>query len=221
VSLVGYTNAGKSTLLNALTGADAFTEDRLFATLDTTTRAWAVEGGRKVFLSDTVGFIRGLPHHLVESFHATLEEAREADLLLHVVDAANPDADAQLAAVGEVLSEIGAAGIPSIIVLNKLDALKDRMALQVARPRNGRSVAISARTGEGLAELEQAVVLEIEERQVEMTLLLDPGDGKGLAFLSEKGTVLSRDYDEPGVVRVVARLPRRYASALPDGVREG
>ena len=126
VSLVGYTNAGKSTLMNALTGADVLVEDELFATLDTRTRRWQLPGWGPVLLSDTVGFIRDLPHHLIASFKATLEEARQADLLLHVADAANPAVDEQIAAAYRVLEEIGIRQKDTLLVINKIDALPDR-----------------------------------------------------------------------------------------------
>ena len=160
VSLVGYTNAGKSTLLNALTGAGVLAADQLFATLDTTTRQlYLGQAGRSVSLSDTVGFIRDLPHGLVDAFAATLQEAADADLLLHVVDASNPDHPEQIAAVERVLHEIGAADVPQILVFNKIDAMDE-----AARPRqsvdrmetDGRSlqrVFVSALDGSGLPEL--------------------------------------------------------------------
>ncbi len=129
VSLVGYTNAGKSTLMNALTGADVHVEDALFATLDTRTRRWQLPGWGPVLLSDTVGFIRDLPHHLIASFKATLEEARQADLLLHVADAANPAVYEQIAAAYQVLEEIGIRQKDTLLVLNKIDALPDRARL--------------------------------------------------------------------------------------------
>jgi GTPase len=214
VSLVGYTNAGKSTLLRRLTGEETLIEDRLFATLDTTTRAWELPGGKRVFLSDTVGFIRGLPHHLVASFHATLEETRDADLLLHVVDASNPDAASQVETVVKVLNDVGAGDIRTITLLNKVDRLDDRLALELARPRNGRSLATSAVTGEGIEELQSAVSEEIASLLVEVEFSTHPGNGKLLAFVAEKGEVVSRDYVGDDEVRVVARLPKRYANAL-------
>jgi len=218
VSLVGYTNAGKSTLLNALTGDDSFVEDRLFATLDTTTRAWVLKGGKRVFLSDTVGFIRGLPHKLMASFHATLEEARDADLLLHVVDASNPDALTQMQTVRDVLQEIGAGEISTIAVLNKIDLLGDRMDLELVRPKGVRSIAISAETGEGLAKLDSSVQDEISLSLVEIEFSTHAGNGKLLAFVAEKGEVESREYFGGDEVRVRVRLPQRYASSL---VRQG
>ncbi len=133
LSLVGYTNAGKSTLMNALTDAGVLVEDKLFATLDTRTRKWRFRGGGQALLSDTVGFIRNLPHALVASFKATLEEARQADLLLHVVDASNPEAENQMRAVGEVLTELGLEDHPTLLVFNKADRVPDRSFLDVLR----------------------------------------------------------------------------------------
>ncbi len=157
VSLVGYTNAGKSTLFNALTKAGAYAADQLFATLDTTSRRLWLEGAGQVVLSDTVGFIRDLPHTLVAAFHATLEETASADLLLHVVDAVSRDREAQIAAVNKVLEEIGAAGVPQILVWNKVDAMAGSPAIE--RDAYGRifRVRVSARTGAGLGLLRQAL----------------------------------------------------------------
>jgi GTP-binding protein HflX len=176
ISLVGYTNAGKSTLFNALVKARAYAADQLFATLDTTTRQLylaaqdpeATGGGRSVSLSDTVGFIRDLPHGLIDAFQATLREAADADLLLHVVDAANPGFPEQIAQVQSVLHEIGAGQVPQVLVFNKLDALAPGQ-----RPRQiqdlfdleGRSVPrlfVSARTGEGLPQLRQALAAQAQ-----------------------------------------------------------
>src|SRR5262249_29215796 len=150
VSLVGYTNAGKSTLMNALTGAGVYVEDKLFSTLDTRTRQWHIRDWGRVLLSDTVGFIRELPHHLVASFKATLEEARQARLLLHVVDANNPTAEEQIKAVDTVLEELGCAKKPALLVLNKIDRLADRSYLDVLMRHHPRAVAISAAAGQAL-----------------------------------------------------------------------
>lgn len=156
VSLVGYTNAGKSTLFNALTKAGAYAADQLFATLDTTSRRLYV-GGASVVLSDTVGFIRDLPHALVAAFRATLEETVQADLLLHVVDSASEDRDAQIAAVNEVLAEIGAADVPQVLVWNKIDLTRAEPAVERGDCGNIRRVFLSARTGEGLDLLREAL----------------------------------------------------------------
>lgn len=158
MSLVGYTNAGKSTLFNALTKAGSYAADQLFATLDTTSRRLYVPEAGNVVLSDTVGFIRDLPHSLVVSFHATLEETASADLLLHVVDSSSEDRDRQIEAVDRVLREIGAGEVPQVVVWNKIDAT--RAESRVERDEYGRirRIFLSARTGQGLALLRQALV---------------------------------------------------------------
>ncbi len=157
VSLIGYTNAGKSTLLNKLTGSDVLAEDKLFATLDTRTRRWQLPGWGPVLLSDTVGFIRDLPHSLIASFKATLEEARQADLLLHVADASNPAAEEQIASVYKVLEELGIQEKDTILVLNQIDAVHEPGTLDMLRRRYPMAITISARTGEGLTRLAAAV----------------------------------------------------------------
>ncbi len=162
VSLVGYTNAGKSTLFNALTKAGAYAADQLFATLDTTSRRLYV-GGANVVLSDTVGFIRDLPHALVAAFQATLEETAQADLLLHVVDSASEDRDAQIAAVNQVLAEIGAADVPQILVWNKIDLTLAAAAVERGDCDKIRRVFLSARTGEGL-DLLRAALAEVAQQ---------------------------------------------------------
>ena len=167
VGLVGYTNAGKSTLMNALTHADVLAEDKLFATLDTRTKRWKFRGGGYVLLSDTVGFIRDLPHSLVASFKATLEEARQADLLLHVADASSPEAESQIKAVNAVLKELGLADHPTILVLNKVDRVSDRSFLDVLKAHHDESISISAANGEGLDRLEQAVREVLNERALD------------------------------------------------------
>jgi GTP-binding protein HflX len=158
VSLVGYTNAGKSTLFNALTRASVYVEDQLFATLDPTTRIFSVTRGTKALLTDTVGFIRKLPPHLVVSFRATLEEVTEADLLLHVVDATEPDIDAHIQAVETVLEAIGAIGRPRLSVFNKIDAVSDEVSALGLRARYPGATFASAITREGLPELREAIM---------------------------------------------------------------
>jgi len=210
VALVGYTNAGKSTLMNALTGAGVLVEDKLFSTLDTKTRAWMLPGRQKVLLSDTVGFIRDLPHHLVASFHATLEEVREANLLLHVVDASHPEAAAQVAAVRSVLGALDCTGQQMIGVLNKSDRVGDALALRVLERDFPEAVACSAKTGEGLDALCAAVERAIAGRFVEMTLAVPAGEGKVFADLARFGQILERRYDE-GTAHLRARVPLREA----------
>ncbi|MFQ5844596.1 MAG: GTPase HflX [Planctomycetota bacterium] len=206
VSLVGYTNGGKSTLLRRLTGAEALVEDQLFSTLDTQTRAWALPGGKRVFLSDTVGFLRDLPHHLVASFHATLEEVRSADLLLHVADASHPDVRMQIEAVEGVLEELGADRTPRILVLNKSDLVRDPVLLHASGGARRPVCAISALYGgPGTDELGEEVERIIAERQSEVDCRLPAGAGRLLAFLAERGTVLERRYAD-GQIRLRVRL---------------
>ncbi len=157
VSLVGYTNAGKSTLFNAMTRAGSYAADQLFATLDTTSRRCFVAGGLEVVLSDTVGFIRGLPHQLVDAFKSTLEESIEADLLLHVVDAASPARAGQMAEVDRVLAEIGASETPRLLVFNKIDRLDRSSAIELDACGTIRAVFLSAATGDGIELLREAV----------------------------------------------------------------
>ncbi|MCE9632186.1 MAG: GTPase HflX [Planctomycetia bacterium] len=206
VSLVGYTNAGKSTLLNTLTGADELAEDKLFATLDTRTRRWRLPGWGPVLLSDTVGFIRDLPHRLIASFKATLEETRQADLLLHVADASSPLVDAQIAAVRGVLEELGVEEKDALLVLNKVDALPDRVARDRLLARYPHAIAISARSGEGLAALAQATSDCLGRGFRDVDVETDPGNGRLLAWLGRHGEVLSRRFTDDRVV-VHCRIP--------------
>ena len=206
VCLVGYTNAGKSTLLRRLTGAEALVQDQLFSTLDTQTRAWTLPSHKHVFLSDTVGFLRDLPHHLVASFYATLEEVKLADLLLHVADASHPQAAEQIEAVERVLDDIGAAEVPRVLVLNKNDRVEDPVLRNaLARGRDPVVVISALQGGEPLEQLGAAVERMIAERQHEISLRVPAGAGRLLAFLSERGTVLDREYVD-GEVQLRVRL---------------
>ncbi len=193
VCIVGYTNAGKSTLFNTLTAAGAYADDKLFATLDTKTRAWKLERGAEALLSDTVGFVRDLPHNLVASFKATLEEAVHADLLLHVLDVGHPHVEQQFQSVHKVLEEIGAKGKPEILLLNKIDTEDGEDAYPTWRTLNPGSIAISAKTGQGLAELSEAVYQHIRGQQVDVTLEADITNGKLLAFLESNTRIHARD----------------------------
>ncbi len=213
VSLVGYTNAGKSTLMNALTEAGVLVEDKLFATLDTRTRRWRFRGGGEALLSDTVGFIRDLPHALVASFKATLEEARQADLLLHVVDASSPEAEAQIQAVKSVLAELGLENHPTLLVLNKSDRVPDRSYLDVLKAHHAESVDISAAKGDGLDRLEAAVRDALSDRALEAEVETGVGDGRILAYLAQHAQIHDRTYDDDRV-RLQCRLPRRCLDFL-------
>ena len=215
VTIVGYTNAGKSTLLNTLTDAGVLTEDRLFATLDPTTRRLVLPGGEPVLLTDTVGFVRRLPHGLVESFKSTLEVASRADYLVHVVDATAVDPDGQIAAVREVLGEIGAAAVPELLVVNKTDVAPDA-AKQIVEDHPG-SVAISANTGEGIDTFLRTLGdrLRALTHVVELVVPYDRGDV--LAAIHREGEVVSTT-DEPEHLVVRARLSDASAGRLAEFV---
>ncbi len=213
VSLVGYTNAGKSTLMRALTGADVYVADKLFATLDTRTRKWTLPQFGDVLLSDTVGFIRDLPHHLVASFRSTLEEARHADLLLHVVDASHPEAQRQLTTVIEVLSEIGVDCDSPLLVLNKIDAVEDRSFLDVLLARYPNAVAVSARNGTGFEALAAAVAQRVSGGYEELMLDTYQGNGKLLIFLKERGEILLEEYTDDRH-RIRCRVAKLFMWAL-------
>ena len=213
VSLVGYTNAGKSTLMRRMTGADVLVADKLFATLDTRTRQWLVPGWGKILLSDTVGFIRNLPHDLVASFRATLEESIHADLLLHVVDASDPDARGQITAVNEVLEEIGARDAPSILVLNQIDQLADRSVLRSLETLHPNAVAVSAHTGEGIDGMTSLVIEILGEWHATADVETHAGNGKLLAYLKAHGQTDETTYrDDRVTVRV--RMPRHLLERI-------
>ena len=217
VALIGYTNAGKSTLFNALTGADAYADDRLFATLDPTVRRIALPGGAAM-LADTVGFVRDLPHDLVAAFRSTLSEAREADLLLHVIDAADPLRDERIAQVEAVLEEVGAGDIPQLLVYNKIDRIEGAvprhdLALQSAGEGDGGGVAadghgleevarervwLSARDGSGFDLLRAALVARLGLRRVAGTVRLPARSGRLRARLYELEAVRSENHDDDG-----------------------
>jgi GTPase len=216
VSLVGYTNAGKSTLLNTLTGADALAEDKLFATLDTRTRRWQLPDWGPVLLSDTVGFIRDLPHRLIASFKATLEEARQADLLLHVADASNPAALQQIQAVYKVLDELGIREKDTILVLNQIDRSRQPGVLDGLQRQYPSAIAVSARTGEGLTRLAGAVSTALTQHFLDVDVETDVSNGRLLAYLAQHGEVLSRTFTGERV-SVHCRLPRKYVGRIrPD-----
>lgn len=215
VSLVGYTNAGKSTLMNAVTGAGVLAENKLFSTLDTRTRQWHLKDLGKVLLSDTVGFIRDLPHHLIASFKATLEEVRQARLLLHVVDASNEQAEAHIKSVQAVLKELECDKKPTVLVLNKVDRLAEPSLLQVLQRHHPRSVGISAATGLGMEELREAVVEMLSSRFLHARLDVNAGNGKVLAYLAAHAEIIRQEFVGDRV-RLEVSLPRHLLHHIED-----
>lgn len=217
VALVGYTNAGKSTILKELTGAGVLVEDKLFATLDPTTRRVVLPNNEVILLTDTVGFIQNLPHHLVAAFRATLEEVVEADLLLHVVDAAHPNAENHIEAVQKVLASLGAANKPLIMAYNKFDLLLDGRLPPFATGHPG--VALSARKGWGFGELLEEIALSLASRRLRKTFFIPYGKSRLLPLLHEKGKVLREEHTEKGVsldVEIETVWAGRVDSSLKD-----
>ena len=214
VAIVGYTNAGKSSLLNRITRAGVLVENALFATLDSTVRRSATPDGRTFTLADTVGFVRNLPHQLVEAFRSTLEEVGDADVLVHVVDGSHPDPAGQLATVRDVIGEVGARDIPEVVVVNKADLLSpdDRLILRGLEPG---AVFTSARTGEGIADVMAAIESVLPDRSVAMELLVPYDRGDVVSELHETGRVLRVDYREGGT-RVSARVAPETVSRLTE-----
>jgi len=213
VSLVGYTNAGKSTVMNALTAADVLAEDKLFATLDTCTRRWQLPNWGPILLSDTVGFIKNLPHRLVASFKATLEEARHADLLLHIADGANPAVYDQIQAVYQVLEEIDIEEKDSLLVINKIDQMPTPQLLDVILNRYPHAVAISAVTKEGFDSLSMAVSDALSRSFLELHVQTDVANGKLMAFIAARGEILSKQFSDTEV-SIHCRLPVKFAGQI-------
>jgi GTP-binding protein HflX len=209
VSLVGYTNAGKSTLMNRLTGSDVLVKDQLFSTLDTRTRQWRLADWGRVLLSDTVGFIRALPHHLVASFKATLEEARQAKLLLHVVDAGNLHAEEHIVAVKKVLKDLDCDDRPTLLVLNQIDRLK---VLQAHHPR---AVAVSAKTGQGLDELRDAVIEMLSADFAQVTIDVDAGNGRVLAYLAAHAEIYRQEFHD-NRIHMFGSMPRHLVRHIQE-----
>ncbi len=213
VSLVGYTNAGKSTLMNRLTGAGVFVQDKLFATLDTRTRECRLSDGHKILLSDTVGFIRKLPHHLVASFRATLEEARHADLLLHVVDASSPEKEHHIESVEQVLAELGCADKPIVAVMNKMDLVSDDGGKLLLERQWPDAVRVSAVTGEGMDGLDRALREFIDGHMADLLVKAPITNGKLQAAIAEKGRIVERAFADH-TVTIRARFPRKLVDKL-------
>ena len=218
LAIVGYTNAGKSTLFNKLTNAGVLVEDQLFATLDSTVRQLALPHGHEALISDTVGFVRDLPHELVEAFMSTLEEISDADLLIHIVDASDSDPDHQLDSVRIVLSEIGADNVDELRVFNKIDAA-DELTVRRLRALHPEAVFVSAATGEGIDELLDAVVSGLDARTVELTLEIPYDRGDVLADVHASGDVRDLEHHTTGS-QVTVMLPHEEAARFRKYVSE-
>ncbi|MCC3775600.1 GTPase HflX [Streptomyces sp. UNOB3_S3] len=212
VAIAGYTNAGKSSLLNRLTGAGVLVENALFATLDPTVRRAETPSGRIYTLADTVGFVRHLPHHLVEAFRSTMEEVGDSDLILHVVDGSHPAPEEQLAAVREVIRDVGAVDVPEIVVINKADAA-DPLILQRLLRVEKHSIAVSARTGEGIAELLALIDSELPRPAVEIEALVPYTQGSLIARVHKDGEVISEEHTPEGTL-IKARVHEELAAEL-------
>ena len=212
VAIVGYTNAGKSSLLNRITKAGVLVENALFATLDSTVRQNRTPDGRNYTLSDTVGFVRNLPHQLVEAFRSTFEEVQDADLLVHVVDASHPDPGAQLATVRDVIGEVDATHIPEIVVFNKSDLINDSLRL-VLHGLEPSAIFVSARSGEGIEELLGRIASELPDPTVELDVVVPYDRGDIVAALHERHRVLETEY-VPGGTRVHAKVSPEMAATL-------
>ncbi len=217
-AIVGYTNAGKSSLLNALTRASVLVEDKLFATLDPTTRRLQFTQGQPLLLTDTVGFIRNLPHGLVEAFKSTLEEASQADLLIHVADASDHQVDAHIQTTLQVLSEIGAQEVPRILVLNKID-LVDERTVQAFLARFPGSHALSVRTGQGIDRLVEAIQNALTARMRQCTLCIPHAEYALVSLVRREGTVIEERHDDTSTW-LTCRLPERLVAALNSYIRE-
>ena len=210
-AIVGYTNAGKSTLLNVLTGAEVLSEDKLFATLDPTTRLLELSDGQQILLTDTVGFIRKLPHHLVEAFKSTLEEAKYADYIIHVVDSSNPQAEKQMHIVYETLRELGAVGKPVITLFNKQDKTETE---QIRDFKADHTLKISAKTGEGLEEFKELLGELLSEGMIYVERVFPYQEAGKIQLIRERGQLLSEEYTEAGIA-VTARVPKEiYAYVI-------
>ncbi|MGP4114177.1 GTPase HflX [Streptomyces sp. 4N509B] len=220
VAIAGYTNAGKSSLLNRLTGAGVLVENALFATLDPTVRRAVTPGGRAFTLTDTVGFVRHLPHHLVEAFRSTMEEVGDADLILHVVDGSHPTPEAQLAAVREVVRDVGAQKVPEIVVVNKADAA-DELTLQRLLRAEQRAIVVSARTGQGIEQLMEWIDQELPRPGHEVEALVPYTQGALVSRVHAEGEVHSEEHTEQGtllkaeVSQELAALLEPYVPARP------
>ena len=214
VAIAGYTNAGKSSLLNRLTDAGVLVENALFATLDPTVRQAKTSGGREFTLSDTVGFVRDLPHQLVEAFRSTLEEVGASDLILHVVDGSDPDPEGQLSAVRKVLADIDAHNIPELVVINKADA-SDPFVIDRIKLHEKNAIAVSALTGQGIDELVAMIEAQLPHPQIDIKATVPYDRGDLLARAYREGNVLTRTDTEAGTV-IIAKVPQALANVLEE-----
>jgi GTP-binding protein HflX len=212
-AVVGYTNAGKSTLLNLMTGADVLAVDKLFATLDPTTRSFTLPNNQRVLLTDTVGFLRKLPHTLIESFKATLEEVTEADLLIHVVDLCHPRVDEHMRAVDNVVNELGAFGKQTLIVFNKIDILENRDLADIYRRRFPGSVAISARTGQGIDQFVEVLQSALGAWRLRSRFRVPLSESNLIAEVHRVGHILDLQYDGDDAV-ITAHVPPHLEQKL-------
>lgn len=214
IALVGYTNAGKSSLMNYLCNTDVFVEDKLFATLDPTTRKMILDDEQTILLVDTVGFIRKLPHELVKAFKSTLEEAVYADVLLHVVDASSEEYEEHIKVVENLLESLGALGKPVITVLNKIDLLQPGIRVTAHGIRNN-VVEVSAKTGEGISKLTEEVLKIIKSGEVDLDLLIPYDKGNIVSFIHENAAILNEEYVPEGV-KIKARISKNKISSLSE-----
>lgn len=212
-AIVGYTNAGKSTLLNRLTGAGILAEDKLFATLDPTTRNLKLPGGQEILLTDTVGFIRKLPHHLIDAFRSTLEEARYADLIIHMADISNPQVEAQMHTVYETLRELGVKDQPVITLLNKIDAVEEQPVIRDFRADC--TVAVSAKTGQGIEEFLHMIEGILRTRAICLEAVYPYQEAGKIQLIRRYGEIQEEAYQEDGI-RIRAYIPAQlYESVRP------
>lgn len=211
IAIVGYTNAGKSTLLNTLTGAGILAEDKLFATLDPTTRSMELDSGETVLLTDTVGFIRKLPHNLIDAFRSTLEEAKFADMIIHVVDASNPDMDTHMHVVYETLHELEVFDKPVITLFNKMDKVEGNMTLKDLKA--DKTLQVCAKTGKGLERLKNVIEEILRQQKIYVDKIYDYADAGKIQTIRKYGQLLSEEYTENGIA-VKAYVPREIADKV-------